>query len=252
MKITIITVCFNSAATIIDTIDSIDAQDYKEVEHLIVDGASQDSTLELIARKPKPWRSVLSEHDNGIYDAMNKGFHLSTGDVIGFLNSDDMYASNLVLTEIAEVFKDPDVKACYADLIYVDQETTQSTIRFWRSSTYRNGLFAKSWVPPHPTFYVRRSLFQELGGFDTRFSLAADYLFMLKALEIYRVYSIYVPRVWVKMRMGGASNKSIKNVVVQNYEIYLGSRLLGIRFNFFIFLLYKIWIRLKQFLVKID
>jgi glycosyltransferase involved in cell wall biosynthesis len=250
LKISVITPCFNSSSTIADTISSIDAQNYKDIEHVIVDGMSQDSTMELIARCPQPWRHVVSDNDDGIYDAMNKGFSLSTGDVVGFLNSDDFYATNSVISEIAKAFEDPDVMACYADLVYVDQKTALKTIRNWRSSTHRTGQFAKSWVPPHPTFYVRRSLFLNIGGFDTRFSLAADYLFMLRALEIECVKSIYIPQVWVKMRIGGASNKSIRNIVRQNFEIYDGSRLLGIRFNPFRFAIYKIWNRLNQFLPR--
>lgn len=247
MKISIITITYNSAATVRDAIASIDAQDYGDIEHIVVDGLSQDATLELVAKHPKPWRRVVSESDKGIYDAMNKGFGLATGDVIGFLNSDDMYASSFVVSEIARVFQDSNVDACYADLVYVDQQTAKKVIRYWQSFPYRAGLFAKGVVPPHPTFYVRRAVYQEFGGFDDQYLLAADYLYMLKLLEVEGINSCHVPQVWVKMRIGGATNKSIGNVIKQNLEIYFGARSLGIRLPPLYFVLSKIWIRLSQF-----
>src|SRR5438309_625440 len=174
MKISIVTVCFNAESTIRDTVRSISEQSHAEVEHLVIDGKSTDDTLSIVhACGSKVELRVVSEPDSGIYDAMNKGIALATGDIVGFLNSDDFYASNDVLTTVARVMADPEVDACFGDLCYVRKIDTRWVVRYWRSSPYYSGLFERGWCPPHPTFFVRREVYRRFGGFDLRYKLAA-------------------------------------------------------------------------------
>lgn len=245
MKISIITVCYNSAETIRDTIASVASQQYSNREHIIVDGASRDSTMDIVKNAPSVTRFV-SEPDRGIYDAMNKGLKLISGDVIGFLNADDFYADNTVLNQVAEVFKDATVQACYADLVYVDQKDTSRLIRYWKSRSFKPDLFKRGWMPAHPTFFVRRSAYEALGGFDLRFPRQADFELTMRFLEIHRVKSVYVPRVWVRMRTGGASNNSIRGVIKGNIEAYRACKLHDLRVGP-LFIARKILSRLPQF-----
>jgi glycosyltransferase involved in cell wall biosynthesis len=250
VKISIVTVAYNAAATIADTLCSVAAQSYPEVEHIVVDGDSKDATREVVARHEARVTHFVSEPDQGIYDAMNKGIALATGDVIGTLNADDQYVDSSVLAQVAKVFEDPMVDACYADLAYVDRTNTRNVIRYWRSSDYRRGLFARGWCPPHPTFFVRREIYERCGTFDLGFHLAADFELMLRFLEIERIRVVYVPKIWVKMRLGGVTNKSVSNVLQQNREILLAATTHGLSFNLFIFVLGKMLNRASQFLKR--
>ena len=180
MKISIITVSFNNAATIEDTINSVASQKHSDVEHIVIDGVSTDGTVEIVQRNRDAVEKFVSERDSGIYDAMNKGIASASGDVIGFLNSDDVYAHCDILSRAAEVFANPDVDACYADLVYVRQEDLGKVVRHWKSKDFRQGLFALGWCPPHPTFFVRKSVYREYGGFDLNYRLAADVELMLR------------------------------------------------------------------------
>jgi len=220
MKISVVTVCFNSGAYIADALRSVDAQTWRDVEHVIVDGASRDNTLAVVGAFLQPWRRVVSERDAGIYDAMNKGIRLATGEVVGFINSDDFYASEGVLERVASVFEDPQVDACYGDLCYVQQNNVEAVVRYWRSSAYRPGQFGRGWVPPHPTLFLRRSLFARFGAFDLSYPIAADFELMARLLEVHRIKTVYLPQVLVKMRLGGTTNRSIGNIVQQNREIW--------------------------------
>jgi glycosyltransferase involved in cell wall biosynthesis len=219
MKITIITVCFNSSETIGDTLDSVYKQTYKNIEHIIIDGMSTDNTLEIITKKGAHVSKLISEKDNGIYDAMNKGIHIATGDVIGFLNSDDVFAEVDVISSIAKTMADSSVDACYGDLVYVDQYDVNKVVRYWRSCKYQTGLFERGWVAAHPTFYARREIYQKFGGFDLNLTLAADFDVILRFLRVQSITSAYIPEVMVKMRLGGASNSGFFNLVRQNIEI---------------------------------
>jgi glycosyltransferase involved in cell wall biosynthesis len=218
LKISIITAAYNSATTIGHTIDSVAKQTHVDIEHLIVDGASRDSTMEIVKAASSVSR-FISEPDNGIYDAMNKGIKMATGEIVGILNSDDFYADDSVLAQVSEVFSDPSVDACYADLLYVSQQDTSKVIRYWKSKDFQPGLFKKGWMPAHPTFFVRKSVYDELGDFDLSYKLQADFELTMRFLEVYRVNAVYVPHIWVKMRMGGASNQII-NVIKGNIEAY--------------------------------
>ncbi|MGY1488084.1 glycosyltransferase family 2 protein [Methylobacillus pratensis] len=248
MKISIITVCYNSAATIADTIASVASQQYSEREHIIVDGASQDSTMEIV-KNASSVAQYVSEPDQGIYDAMNKGLKLATGDVIGLLNADDFYADDTVLDQVAEVFKDPDVQACYADLLYVDQEDTSRVIRYWKSRHFKPGSFKRGWMPAHPTFFVRRSVYESLGGFDLRFPRQADFELTMRFLEVHGIRSVYVPRIWIRMRMGGASNNSILGVIKGNLEAFRACKLHGLNVGP-LFIPRKVLSRVPQFFTK--
>jgi len=219
LKISIITVVYNNGSTIEDTIRSIEAQTYRDVEHIVIDGGSTDQTLDVIRRHQDKIAKLVSEPDRGIFDAMNKGLRLATGDVVAFLNADDIYADSDVLQRVAEVFADPTVEACYADLVYVAPEDMSKPVRYWQSRDFRPGLFARGWVPAHPTFFARRSAYERHGGYDDSLGLAADFDLMMRLLERYRLKSVYVPKVFVKMRLGGVSNRSIRNIVRQNIDI---------------------------------
>lgn len=245
MKISIITVCYNSAVTIRDTIASIATQSYPDVEHIVVDGASRDSTMDIV-RAAKSVRKYISEPDSGIYDAMNKGIAMATGEIVGTLNSDDFYMHEKVLERIASVFSDPEVDACYADLIYVNQRDSGKIVRYWKSRPFTPGLFKHGWMPAHPTFFVRKRLYDELGAYDLDFKLQSDFELTMRYLELFRINSVYLPEVIVKMRVGGASNQSLRNIIRGNIEAYKACRKnhLGVSplFN-----LFKILSRVPQF-----
>jgi glycosyltransferase involved in cell wall biosynthesis len=218
MKISVVTVSLNSADTIDDTLRSVATQTYPDVEHIIVDGVSQDGTLDIVKRYDHVAR-VVSEPDQGVYDAMNKGIGLATGDAIGTLNADDVYADDQVAQRVAEVFEDSDVGACYADLYMVDRNDLQRVVRYWKARPFRRGLFSLGWVPAHSTFFVRREVYQEFGRFDLSYPIAADFELMLRLLEKHRVRTVNIPSIMVRMRLGGVSNRSLRNIFKGNCEI---------------------------------
>jgi glycosyltransferase involved in cell wall biosynthesis len=249
MRISVITVCFNAAATIGATLDSLAAQRGADVEHIVIDGGSTDGTLDAIARHAwKPAR-VVSEPDHGVYDAMNKGLRLATGEVVGFLNADDFLAGEGVLADVSRAMSDPQVDACYADLVYVAPEDAARVVRYWRSRPYEPGLALTGWMPAHPTFYVRRRCYETCGGFDLEFRRQADYELTTRLLEVHRLRAVYVPRIWVRMRTGGLSNRSIRGILAGNLEAYRALRKLGYRVTPF-FMLRKIASRLPQYFAR--
>lgn len=247
MKISVITVCYNSAETIGHTLRSVRDQTHGEIEHIIVDGASKDNTLEVVAAEGPHVAKLVSEKDNGIYDAMNKGIALASGDIVAFINADDFYAGPCVLTTVAEAFEKSDADCCYGDLCYVSQGDPTRTVRYWRSADFVPGAFEKGWCPPHPTFFVRRSVYQRLGGFDLSFKIAADFELMARYLEAARISSHYIPEVLVKMRLGGTTNRSLSNIFKQNAEIGRALKKLGLRFSLVSFVLNKLVSRAIQF-----
>jgi glycosyltransferase len=196
------------------------------VEHLILDGASTDGTLKQIEKHVKHVAKVVSEPDRGFYDAINKAIALADGDVIGTLNADDAYADENVLVDVARAFETTGAEAVYGDLVYVSQKDTARVVRHWRSGSYRPGAFrSRGWMPPHPTFFVRREIYERLGGFDLRLTLAADYELMLRLVHRHRIRLAYLPRVLVKMRMGGMTNRSLGEVARKTAEDYRAWRL---------------------------
>lgn len=220
MKFSIITVCLNSAATIRDTIESVLAQDYGSVEHIIVDGASRDGTMDVVSGYGKRIAKVVSEPDRGMYDSANKGLRLATGDVVGYLNSDDFYAAPDVLSTMAQAFARGDVDAVHGDLDFIDPGDTSRITRRFRSREFVPGDFKKGWHPAHPTFYVRREVLLEIGGFDESYRIASDIDIMMRVLEVRRARSTYIPRVLIKMREGGLSNGSLRRIWRANVECY--------------------------------
>lgn len=229
MLITVVTVARNAESTIGDAVGSVARQTYPDIEHILIDGASTDQTVDVARRASTRLTHVVSEPDGGIYDAMNKGLRMARGTVVGFLNADDLYANDNVLASISRLMCDRETcEACYADLVYVDRQDTGKIIRHWRSSQYHAGLFARGWVPPHPTVYFRRHALSRVGLFDTRFRLAADFEHLLRAFEVAKISSVHVPSVWVKMRLGGATNKSVGNVARGNREIAAALRQHGV------------------------
>lgn len=222
--ISIITICYNSEKTIKGTLDSVAEQVNVDIEHIIVDGYSADRTLDIVKQYPHVAK-IISEPDKGIYDAMNKGIQLATGEIIGLLNADDFYADDSILAQVAAVFQDATVQACYADLIYVDKEDTSRVIRYWKSRPFCSGLFKKGWMPAHPTFFVRREVYEKWGNFNLNFPRQADFELTMRFLEVHQIKSVYVPKIWVRMRTGGASNNSINGIVKGNLEAYRACKL---------------------------
>lgn len=218
MKVTTITVTFNSARTIVETLKSVARQTHRDIEHIVIDGGSTDGTLDLIAKHGAHVATVISEPDKGIYDAMNKGLQLANGTLVGFLNSDDTYASDDVVEIIARAALDRKVDAIYGDLMYVDPARRQPIVRYWRAGDFSPTKLRFGWMPPHPTLYVRRDVVKGLGAFDSNLKIAADYDFILKLFGGKGLRVAYIPQVLVKMRIGGASNKSLSALVQKSQE----------------------------------
>ena len=249
MKISIITVVRNNKETIRDAIESVLSQNYENVKYIIIDGNSIDGTVEIIRSYANKIDKFVSEKDNGLYDAMNKGINIADGDIIGFLNSDDLYIDSDVLSKVAREFiAQPSLDACYADLVYVDHGSTSRVIRYWKSSKFSLGLFSKGWSPPHPTFFVSRRVYEKFGNFNIQYHIASDIELMIRFLEVYKIDVKYIPQLLVKMRYGGISNKSIKNMLNLNQEILGALDYHNLPKNIFIFFIYKIISRVKQFL----
>jgi glycosyltransferase involved in cell wall biosynthesis len=246
IKISVITVSYNSAVTIADTVHSVANQTYQNIEHLVIDGQSSDETVQVVEANRHPGLILSSESDSGIYDAMNKGLSRASGEVIGFLNSDDFYADAMVLEKVANVFQDKSIEACYADLVYVTPDNSR-VARYWKSKFFARGDFALGWCPAHPTFYIRKSALQRLGMFDQSFRLAADVEFMMRYLESGAIKSIYIPHVFVRMRLGGLTNQSWGNVWKQNKEIFMALQKNEVSFSVLGFWAHKIVNRTWQY-----
>jgi glycosyltransferase involved in cell wall biosynthesis len=211
--ISIITVCFNSASTIQDTLESVRSQSYRNYEHIIVDGGSTDGTLEIIKSNMYPNLSVFFGPDDGIYDAMNKGIDLARGDIVGILNSDDCFSSPSILSKIVEVFNDSDIDCIYGNLTFVDRGTN-TPLRKWISSKFIPGAFSGGWHPAHPTFYCRRKVYECVGAYNLDIPISSDFDFMLRVLEVYKFKSFYLEENLINMKNGGASNKNLINIFI--------------------------------------
>jgi glycosyltransferase involved in cell wall biosynthesis len=248
MLVSIITATYNSASTIAETMRSVEEQDYQPIEHIIVDGQSTDNTLNIVKRYPHT-ATMISEKDEGIYDAMNKGILLTKGEIVGILNSDDIYADDGIISKVVHAFRDPSVQACYADLQYIHAQDDSKITRTWKSGNFHAGAFYWGWMPPHPTFFVRRSVYDQVGLFDTRLRSAADYEMMLRILVKFRMRVVYIPQVTVKMRAGGVSNASLRNRFRANKEDRAAWRMNGLKPYFFTLYL-KPLRKISQFLKK--
>jgi glycosyltransferase len=248
MKISIVTAAYNSSATIRDTLTCIREQDHPDIEHIIVDGGSTDDTLDIVGEFPHVAK-LISGKDDGIYDAMNKGISVATGQVIGILNSDDTYTDAGVLSAVASAFTDPDVMTTYADLQYVDASDQHKVLRNWRSGPFKRKNFYFGWMPPHPTFFVRKEVYARAGVFNLGLRSAADYELMLRVLLKLEMTTHYIPRVIVKMRAGGMSNASLFNRLRGNKEDRLAWKINELKPYFFTLYL-KPLRKISQFLLK--
>ncbi len=226
IKISLITVTYNAENTIGRCIESVITQNFKNLEYIVIDGGSTDKTIPIINKYSKFISHFISEPDKGIYDAMNKGIKLATGDVIGVLNADDFFADTDILNAVSLVFNKNNVDIVYGDLDYVNTEG--DIIRKWRSKAYKQGLFNWGWMPPHPTFYCKRNIFGNLGGYSLEYGTAADYELMLRYMHLNKVGAFYLKKVLVKMKVGGISNKNFSNRVKGMLHDFKAMRFNGI------------------------
>ncbi len=238
MKVSIITATYNSEKTVRDTIECILNQTYKDIEYIIIDGDSKDNTLNIVKSYEGKIDKIISEPDKGIYDAMNKGIQQATGDIIGILNSDDFYASNSVLEEVVQTLKETNADTLYGDLVYVNPENTNKIIRNWKAGSFLKQRFIKGWMPPHPTFFVRKNIYAQFGTFDISFGISADYELMLRFLYKNNISTTYLPKMLVKMRAGGESNFSLQNRLRANKEDRKAWKRNGLKPKF-----YTIWMK---------
>ena len=224
MKITIITVTYNSEKYLSDCINSVIAQDYKDIEHIVIDGLSTDNTVKIIKDNQQNIAKWISEKDTGMYDAINKGMKMATGEIIGILNSDDILASTDVISKIAACFENKQINSIYGDLVYVDTANTEKVLRTWKGETYKRLKFTFGWMPAHPTFYIRKSCVDKYGGYESHYYTAADFEFMTRYLYKYKVSSFYLPKLIVKMRIGGQSNVTLARRLRANRRDYLAMK----------------------------
>lgn len=232
LKVTIITVSFNSAGTIAGTINSVLAQTYPEIEYIIIDGSSTDGTIEIIKSYSARISRFISEPDDGIYDALNKGIRLATGDIVGILHSDDFFFSNLIVEKIASVFEEIDTDAVIGDIQFVDPADNSKIVRYFSSKKFSPAKFRFGYMPPHPSFYVRRKLFEKLGYYKTDYKIAADFELVLRFLLINKIRYKYLEMPFVSMRSGGVSNKTVGSNITLNKEIARACRENGIYTNY--------------------
>lgn len=247
MKVSIITVSFNSAKTIADTIESVLSQDFPEIEYIIVDGNSSDDTVKIIRQYENRISKWISEKDQGMYDAMNKGIAMATGDVIGILNSDDVYMNNHVISDLMALLEKQKAQVVFADLILVDQNDNNKVLRYYDSGHFHPDKFRYGWMPAHPTVFVRRELYQAVGLFSTTYQIAADYEMLIRMLAIQKAPYAYFPKPVVRMRSGGASTAGISRNWILNQEIVRACKENGIYSNMAMLLLKipaKLWGRL--------
>lgn len=216
--ISVITATWNCAPTVAECLASVAEQTWHKREHIVVDGASTDGTLGILQAREAQLAALLSEPDSGIYDALNKGLALASGDVIGFLHADDFYTHPKVLAHVAKTFMNPSVCAVYGDLHYVRRQDASHVVRHWSSKPFKRGRLAWGWMPPHPTLFVRREWYQRIGGFDTRYRISADYLSILALFSQHGFKAVYLPEVLVTMRLGGASNRSLLAIARKTAE----------------------------------
>lgn len=244
MKISLITATYNSSATIADCIKSVIEQKHNDIEHLIIDGGSKDNTLEIIKSMPNRVTKIISEPDHGIYDAMNKGILLATGDIVGLLNSDDQFYSNTVLATINQCFESMDIDCTYGKLVYSNKYG--KVTRTWKSKPFQSGLFGKSWTPAHPTFYCKRELYENYGLYKTDYKIAADVELMLRFLEVHQVKSYFIDEFLVNMLEGGVSNQGIQSTMTITKELQRAFRENKLKFNLPKYLFHK-GLKIKEF-----
>lgn len=223
LKVSIITAVYNRCKTMPDAMSSVQMQLHPNISHIIVDGGSTDGTMDVVRESFSANQIVISERDDGLYDALNKGIKLADGDIVGLLHSDDLFADEMVIPDIVAAFSDPNVQLVYGDLDYVKETNITKVVRRWVSGHFFTQKLSLGWMPPHPTVFVRKSVFDQLGVYDKSFKISGDYDAMLRFFQS-GICCAYVPRVLVKMRMGGVSNRSFKNILTKMNEDYRAIR----------------------------
>ena len=249
LKISIITVAYNAESSIEDTINSVLRQSYTDIEYIIVDGKSSDNTLEICNKYADHISKIVSEEDTGIYDAMNKGIALAQGDIVGILNADDFYVDDFVIQNVVDKFENESIDAVYADLVYVNGQETSKVTRTWISGLYKEGLFLKGWMPPHPTFFVKLSCYKEYGDYSLDLKTVADYELMLRMIHKHKIKLGYLNKIIVKMRVGGVSNASLKNRIRAQIDTKTSWEMNALKPNFFT-LIMKPLSKISQFFKK--
>lgn len=248
MKISIITVVYNNDKTIRDAMQSVLGQTYKNIEYVIIDGGSKDNTVNLINEYKEKLGYFVSEKDSGLYDAMNKGILACTGDVIGILNSDDLYQDSHVIKDVMDQFdNDPELDILYGNLVYVKSDDTNKVVRNWKSKSYYKNFFENANVPPHPSLFLKSEVYKSAGLFDLQYKLAADYELMLRIFKKHNFKSKHINKLIIKMRLGGATNQSISNIINQNKEILKAWKNNGLIAPFYLMPI-RIFKRLAQFI----
>lgn len=249
MKVSIITVTWNSEETLEDTIGSVISQTYQDIEFIVVDGLSTDNTKAIIEKYRNHISVFVSEKDRGIYDAINKGIALAKGEIIAILHSDDMYYDAHVISEVVSTMTNTETDACYGNLVYVDRKNTSKVLRFWHSGAYRKNLFLKGWMPPHPAFFIKKWCYERYGTYTLDLKSSGDYELMLRMLHKNGVSVSYINKVLVKMRAGGTSNVTLKNRIRGNREDYKAWEMNGLKPGMFT-LIRKPLSKLRQYLQR--
>jgi glycosyltransferase involved in cell wall biosynthesis len=246
LKVSIITAVFNGASTIADTIESVIQQDYKNIEYIIIDNQSTDGTMDIVRGYSDHIDTFISEPDQGVYDAMNKGIKLASGDIIATLNSDDVYADATIARQMVEFMESQNLDTAYGDLVYIDKNNPEKIARFWQAGEYKKGAFYHGWVPPHPTLFCRKQIFEKYGYFNAEYQIAADFELMLRLMEKHNIKVGYLRKITVRMRTGGRTN-SLKGFFRGNYEIIHSFKANGLKFSP-VFFLRKPTLKISQLL----
>jgi glycosyltransferase involved in cell wall biosynthesis len=249
MKISIITVVYNGVSTIEDAITSVLDQTYQDIEYIIIDGGSTDGSTNIINRYSDRITHFVCEKDDGIYDAMNKGIQLASGDIIGILNCDDIYFDNTIIDSVVRSFSDG-YDIVYGDLLYVDEYDLFKVVRYWKSTPFIKGYFELGWHPPHPSFFARRKAYESYGKFDLEINISADFDLMLRFLEVAALNSHYIPTSLVRMRVGGESNRSIRKIIQGNLGVLYSFKKNGIKLNPLKYFIRRFFIKVSQFFVR--
>lgn len=253
MKVSIITATYNSSSTISRCISSVNEQTYLNIEHIIVDGASTDNTLEIIQNTPNRIAQIISEPDKGIYDALNKGIKLATGDIIGFLHSDDCFCSAKTLENIVSTFSNKNQKeypdVVYGDLVFTDKKNNSKVVRYWKSKSFEPKLLRQGWMPPHPTLFMRHEVYEKHGSFNTNLKCAADYDYILRVFQDHTVIIEYLPEIITQMQIGGMSTGSTKSLINKKIEDYRVLKYNNIPNPFWVLLL-KNTLKIPQLIFK--
>lgn len=253
MKISIITVTYNSASTLRDTIESVLAQTYRDIEYIIVDGLSKDNTMDIVREYEPKFNGrmrYVSERDSGLYDAMNKGIKMATGEIVGIINSDDFYHRSDIIQLVAETMSDERVQAVYGDVRFVNPNDLNTTVRYYSSRIFRPSLFRFGFMPAHPTFFTYKKFFDEFGYYKLNYKIAADYELLVRFLYGHRLQAKYLNTDFMKMRTGGVSTASVKSNITLNKEIVRACRENGV-WTCFPILMFKYFIKVFElFLTK--